>query len=584
MPRPRKPEPDQVGPEQSQEEPSTQTTEVQLPRFRGSIIPPIDSLFIKALPPVLIVCVVVAVVVNPDGTANVIDGLRTHITAGWTWYFVAYSVLAVALCVWLTFSKLGKVRLGGPKAKPEHSAFAWYSMLFACGQGIGLIFWSLAQPIMMKEDSAILPITGNPGEGGIVWTYFHWGFTAWAIYGGIAACLAYSHHNLGKTLTFREATVDILPKKAQRPAGVVIEMLAIIATVLGLATSFSFAAIQFSSGLSSLTSLESGNTVWLIVIAVFAVLAAFSAFMGVDKGMKRISELNTILSVVLVLGVLLFGPTVYILSNLVQTSGSFISNFLSMSFFTAPELTMTPIDSWQDSWNGWWTVFIWCWVIAFSPFVAGFIARISRGRTIREFVVGVTIVPSIIVMVWVGIIASAGMFYDEKSGGAVTEAVGIDNAAGLFEMLGMIPYIGTILIIVATVLVGTYYVTSLDSGTYALAEFVNAPKKASSAFRVVLVVSIAVVAIVLLSLGSDSVVDTVQTGTIIGAFPFSFVVLLMIINLFRRLRHRDRETRLLEREVNDPEVRPEDFTVDEHGLPLPPEEIPDDIPGLPEKS
>ena len=175
------------------------------------------------------------------------------------------------------------------------------------------------------------------------------------------------------------------------------------------------------------------------------------------------------------------------------------------------------------------------------------------------------------------------MFYDEKSGGAVTEAVGIDNAAGLFEMLGMIPFIGTILIIVATVLVGTYYVTSLDSGTYALAEFVNAPKKASSAFRVVLVVSIAVVAIVLLSLGSDSVVDTVQTGTIIGAFPFSFVVLLMIINLFRRLRHRDRETRLLEREVNDPEVRPEDFTVDEHGLPLPPEEIPDNIPRLPEK-
>ncbi|WP_218192349.1 BCCT family transporter [Brachybacterium vulturis] len=542
---------------------------VVLPRFRGRLIPPLDRGIIMVLPPLLILAAVIAVIVDPDGAAAVIGRLRTFVTGGFTWWFVAYSLLAFGVCTWLCLSRMGSIRLGGPKARPEHGKFAWYSMLFACGQGIGLIFWSIAEPILLREGAPVVEEAGNPGQAGIVWTYFHWGLTAWAMYCVVAICLAYSHHNLGKTLTFREATVDLLPVRVQRPAGVVIELLAIIATVLGLATSFGFAAMQFSSGLTSFTGILSGPTVWFVVIVVLGGLTALSAFLGVNKGMKRISELNSVLSIVLVIGVFVFGPTVYILSNLSQTFGSFFTSFIPMSFWTGAEGAAAPLGDWSESWNGIWTVFIWCWVIAFSPFVAGFIARISRGRTIREFVLGVTIIPTLIVMVWVAVIGSAGIYYDDRSGGSVSADVAENTSAGLFSMIEMIPVVGGPLLVIATILVATYYVTSLDSGTYALAEFVSAPKKSGPLFRVVLVASIGTVAVLLLALGGVNVVDTVQTGTIIGAFPFSFVILLMIINLVRRLRSRNKSVRQLEKDINDPGHRAEDETIDSDGIPRP---------------
>lgn len=500
-------------------------------------IPKLDRMLITAVPPLLIVALLVTVTINPTGVAATIATMRTWVTGNFTWFFVAYSLTALGVCLWLVFAKIGSIRLGGPQARPEHNKFAWYSMLFACGQGIGLIFWSVAEPIMLRDDSPVVrPLNGNTSEGGIVWSYFHWGLTAWAMYCVVAVCLAYSHYNLGKTLTFREATVDILPVRTRRAAGVVVELLAIIATILGLSTSFGFAAMQFSSGVTSFTGIESSTQMWLIVILVLGGLTAASAFFGINKGMKRISEANSVLSIILVAGVFAFGPTIYLLSNLSETFGSFIANFVQMSFWTDSPAIRVPLAAWQDSWNGWWTVFIWCWVIAFSPFVGGFIARISRGRTLREFVIGVTVIPSIIVMVWIGVIGSAAIYYDDSTGRAVSKAVGQDTSSGLFVALEAVPFVGGLLLVVATILVATYYVTSLDAGTYALAEFVSAPKTSGPAFRVVLVTGIAAVAVVLLTLGGSAVVDTVQTGTIIGAFPFAFVILLMIANLIRRLR------------------------------------------------
>lgn len=534
---------------------STGKPPVEVPRFMGRQIPPLDRVLIMVIPPVLIVAAVIWVIMDSDGAAQAISTLRTFVTSEFTWLFIIYSLIAIIVCIWAAFSKFGKVRLGGPTAKPLHGRFAWYSMLFACGQGIGLIFWSVAEPIMLRDENPVIPMTGTGGaeEGGIVWTYFHWGLTAWAMYCVVALCLAYSHHNLGKTLTFREATVDILPKKAQRPAGVVIELLAIIATVLGLATSFGFAAMQFGSGITSFTGIASGPVMWLIVIGVFATITGISAYIGINKGMARLSMANSILSIVLVAAVFIFGPTVYMISTMTQTFGSFGQHFLSMSFFTDFQLAATSLDTWQDSWNGWWTVFIWCWVIAFSPFVAGFVARISRGRTIREFVLGVTVIPSLIVMFWVGVIGGAAIYYDDQTDRAISDGVAADTSSGLFLMLEQIPLVGTALLVVATVLVATYYITSLDAGSYALGEFVTAPRKSSPFFRVILVISIGTVATVLLSIGGEAVVDTVQTGTIIGAFPFSFVILLMIANFIRRLHKRNKQTRLMERAINDPD-------------------------------
>lgn len=537
-----------------------------VPRFTGRDLPPLSRLIIQLTPPLAIILLISTVLTNPDGVASVISELRTFVTGGFTWLFVMYSLFAVAMCAWLIFSKVGtRTRLGGPNAKPEYSNFAWYSMLFACGQGIGLIFWSVAQPIMLRDESPVVQTLGtNVAGNGLVWAYFHWGFTAWAMYCVVAVCLAYSHHNLGKTLTFREATVDLLPKWARGGAGVVVELLAIMATILGLSTSFGFAAMQFSTGFASLTGLTSGPGLWLFVIIGFGIVAAISAFYGINKGMRLISETNSVLSIVLVIAVFVFGPTVFIISNMTESFGAYAMNFVAMSFWTDAPSTAKALASWKDSWNGWWTVFIWCWVIAFSPFVAGFIARISRGRTLREFVIGVTVVPSLIVMVWIAVIGSAAIYYDDLSARGISAAVGKDVSSGLFVMLESMPVVGSLLMIVATVLVATYYVTSLDAGTYALAEFVSAPKKAGPWFRVVLVFSIASVTTVLLTLGGSAVVDTVQTGTIIGGFPFSIVILLMIINTIRRLLKRDGATRELEKIVNNPDPKVK-LKLDEHG-------------------
>ena len=539
---------------------------VTIPRFTGRDLPDVSRFLIQFLPPLAIILLIATVLMNPDGVASVISELRTFVTGGFTWLFVVYSLFAVAVCAWLIFSKVGsRVRLGGPNAKPEYSNFAWYSMLFACGQGIGLIFWSVAQPIMLRDESPVVQTLGaNVAGNGLVWSYFHWGFTAWAMYCVVAVCLAYSHHNLGKTLTFREATVDLLPKWARGGAGVVIELLAIMATILGLSTSFGFAAMQFSSWLTSFTGLSSGPALWLFVIIGFGTVAAISAFFGINKGMRLLSETNSILSIVLVVAVFVFGPTVFILSNMTESFGAYVMNFVAMSFWTDASSTAKELGSWKDSWNGWWTVFIWCWVIAFSPFVAGFIARISRGRTLREFVIGVTVIPSLIVMVWVAVIGSAAIYYDDLTARGVSAAVGKDVSSGLFVMLDAMPIVGSVLMVVATVLVATYYVTSLDAGTYALADFVSAPKPSGARFRVVLVFSIASVTIVLLTLGGTAVVDTVQTGTIIGGAPFSIVILLMIINTIRRLLKRDSATRQLEKIVNDPDPNVE-LKVDDRG-------------------
>ena len=528
---------------------------VVIPRFTGKDLPPFGRLIIQFTPPLAIILLIAAVLTNPDGVAAIISEMRTFVTGGFTWLFVLYSLFAVAVCAWLIFSKVGsRVRLGGPNAKPEYSDFAWYSMLFACGQGIGLIFWSVAQPIMLRDESPVVQTIGtNVAGNGIVWAYFHWGFTAWAMYCVVAVCLAYSHHNLGKTLTFREATVDMFPKWARCGAGVVIELLAIMATILGLATSFGFAAMQFTSGLTSFTGLNESPALWLAVIIGFGTIAAISAFFGINKGMRLISETNSILSIVLVVAAFIFGPTLFILSNITETFGAFFANFVAMSFWTDAPSTAKALTSWKDSWNGWWTVFIWCWVIAFSPFVAGFIARISRGRTLREFVIGVTVIPSLIVMLWIGVLGSAAIYYDDLTGRGVSAAVSANVSSGLFVMLESMPMVGSLLLVVSTILVATYYITSLDAGTYALADFVSAPKQAGAWFRVILVFSIAAVTTVLLTVGGSAVVDTVQTGTIIGGFPFSIVILLMIVNTIRRLRKRDSAIRELEKLVNNPD-------------------------------
>ncbi len=498
-----------------------------------------DDAIIKVLSLAVVGGVVVVAVVSAEGAASAIGGFRTGVTQYFTWYFVVLASLALFYCVYMAASRRGRIVLAGPDAKPEYGNFAWYSMLFACGQGIGLIFWSVAEPIMVRHDN---PLAGRVGldavDGALIWSYFHWAVHAWAIYCVVALCLAISFHNGKAPLTFRDAVVGVIPPAAQRTAGLVVEVVAILATVFGLSTSFAFAAMQLGAGLSQTFGVENAGILRVGVIAGIAVVAAISVYIGIEKGMKRISEANSALSILLVVSVLVFGPTLYILSIVPQTIGEYGASMLWMGLWTDAAGAMSPIESWMNSWNGWWTVFIWCWCWAFSPFVGSFIARISKGRTIREFVIGVLGVPSVICVIWIGAVGGAAIFFDDASGGAVTEAVNRDTSLGLFAMLKQIEWapVSFALLLVATILVGTYFITSLDSGVHALAGFVASASRPSKTFRAALVVGIALIAFLLLTIGGESVVGTVQTGTIIGALPYTVVVLLMMANTLRVTR------------------------------------------------
>jgi transporter, BCCT family protein len=496
-----------------------------------------DDRIIKTVSLVLVAVVVVFAVLNGEAAARAIGSFRTFVTGNFTWYFVVLATMALMFCIYMAIGERGSIVLGGKGAKPEYGRFAWYSMLFACGQGIGLIFWSVAEPILVKDDDPIQAhMSVDKLDGALIWSYFHWAVHGWAIYCVVALCLALSFHNRKAPMTFRDAVVGMFPENTRRPIGLAVEIIAILATVFGLSTSFAFAAMQLSSGLVQTFGLGNGSLIRIVVIIGIGVFAGVSVYLGIEKGMKRVSEVNSILSIVLVVGVLIAGPTLYLLSVLPQTAGQYFWSMWWMGTWTDAGSAMAPPHVWSDSWNGVWTVFIWCWCWAFSPFVGSFIARISRGRSVREFVVGVLGIPSAICVVWIGVVGGAALFYDETRDGVVSEAVGQDTSLGLFAMLKELPYRPVVfsLLLAATILVGTYYLTSLDSGVHALSGFVASASKPSRVFRVTLVVGIAAIAFLLLSIGGESLVGTVQTGTIIGALPYTVVVLLMMLNTVRQ--------------------------------------------------
>lgn len=495
-----------------------------------------DDVAIRIATAAVVVIIVVAAIANPQAAYGIIQSIRTGITEYFGWWIVLAATLALGLCLWIAFGKYRSIRLGGPTAKPEYSRFAWYSMLFACGQGIGLIFWSVAEPILVRADNPLLDtVSAGPVNGAMAWSYFHWAVTAWAIYCVVAVCMAYARFNRGKSGSFRGTCEDILPKPIRRAGGLVIEWLAIITTILGLATSFGFASMQFSSGVSSLFGIESTLLLKIGVIVVIGLITAISVFVGVQKGMQRISKANSVLSIVLLVLVFVFGPTLFLLHLIPESIGTYLQTFIPMSTFMDMP-SAGGLATWSDSWNGVWSVFIFCWCFAFSPFVASFIASISRGRTLREFVLGIIGIPSIVVIIWIGIIGGTALNFDDALGGAITAAVMQDTSSGLFAMGEAIPYVGVVVVALSTVLVGTYFITSIDSGVHALSGFVSTAAKPSAAFKAVLVGLISVVTLALLLLGGNGVLDTIQTGTIVGALPFTVIVVIMVANFIRAVR------------------------------------------------
>ncbi|UKM63781.1 BCCT family transporter [Flavobacteriaceae bacterium GSB9] len=442
------------------------------------------------------------------------------------WFFILTVNILLVTAVILAFSKFGKIKLGGRNATTDFSNFSWYSMLFSAGMGIGLIFYGVAEPIQHFSTPPI-PVNGevDAAKQAFQFTFLHYGLHPWAVYGMIALAFAFFTFNRKLPLTVRSLFAPLLGKKIYGVFGHLVDTLAVIACLFGLATTLGFGAQQVGSGLNFLFDIENSVKTQVIFITLTTLLATASIVSGLDKGVKLLSVLNIRIAAVFMLLMLIIGPTVFLLDSFIENIGLYFQNLVELG-------TYTEVYS-ETKWQNNWTVFYWAWWIAWSPFVGIFIARISKGRTIREFLTGVVILPTLFSFLWFTIFGSSAIYLELNQLADISSAVTLDISTALFEMLKNYPF-SAILSLVAILLVISFFVTSSDSGSLVI-DFITTGGKldAPVGTRVFWALVEGLLAISLLIGGGLS---TLQTAVMLAAFPFAIILLVMTFSLIKGLK------------------------------------------------
>ena len=472
-----------------------------------------------------------------------------NVNFGW-FYILAVNVFIGAL-VFFALSKYGKIRLGGVEAEREFSTFAWMAMLFSAGMGIGLMFFSVAEPMWHLGTGGgnlfdVAPQTGAAAQAALGVTFFHWGFHPWAVYGLVALGLGFFSFNRGLPLTFRSVFYPLLGDRIYGWPGHVIDLVTVFATLFGLATSLGLGAQQVNVGLSRVTETLTGSalvpisiTSQVLIIAFITAIATLSVAAGLEGGVKRLSTLNVYIMFVFLAFIFVAGPTLYLLDAIPQSIGFYLQNFAFMSFFTESFLG-EGVQGGYANWQHFWTVFYWGWWIAWSPFVGLFIARISKGRTVRQMVVGVLLIPTSFSFVWLGAFGGAAIYAEQVLGtglyGTLTNAESFGQARAMFAMLEAFP-LTTITSIVAVLLVTTFFVTSSDSGSLVIDHLTSGGKHdVPRAQRIFWAVSEGTVAAVLLIGGGAAATNALQTAAITTGLPFAAILLLMVYTVYLGLK------------------------------------------------
>jgi choline/glycine/proline betaine transport protein len=484
-------------------------------------------------PPVFVTASVLALafvlyaVLFPVGAEATFSAMRDWTTATAGWFYVLSVALFLIFVVLLGLSGAGAIKLGRDESTPEYSYGSWFAMLFSAGMGIGLMFFGVAEPLLHMIDPPVGDaLTVEAARQAMRITFFHWGVHAWAIYAVVALALAYFAYRHGLPLAIRSAFYPLIGERIHGPIGHAVDVFAVLGTLFGVATSLGVGVVQINAGLNELVDLPVGVGVQVILIAVITLIATLSVGLGLDAGIQRISVLNIVLAIVLVVFVLVAGPTVFLLQTLVQNTGMYLSNLIDMTFnLYAYEPT---------GWIGGWTLFYWAWWIAWSPFVGMFIARISRGRTIREFVMSVLLVPVGFTFVWMTVFGDTAIHMVLVGGvTGLAEAVAIDESVALFQFFALLPF-ATVTSVLATLLVVTFFVTSSDSGSLVVDMLTNGGNEVSPTWqRVFWAVVEGLIAAALLLAGG---LAALQTATLAAALPFTIVMLLMCWGMIRALR------------------------------------------------
>ncbi|PZD95437.1 glycine/betaine ABC transporter permease [Paenibacillus sambharensis] len=455
---------------------------------------------------------------------------------GWFYLFATFGFLLFAL--FLAFGKYGKIRLGADDDEPEYTTLTWFAMLFSAGMGIGLVFWGVAEPLThyVAPPEGAGSQTTDAARLAMRYSFFHWGLHPWGIYAVIALSLAYFQFRKGYKGLISATFRPLLGSRVEGPVGRAIDILAILATVFGVATSLGLGALQINGGLTHLFGMPATIGYQLAIIGVVTVLYLLSATTGLDRGIKILSNLNLRLAVLLLLFVLFAGPTSFIFDTFTATVGGYLQNIVQMS------LRLTPFS--QGTWVGAWTLFYWAWWIAWAPFVGSFIARVSRGRTIREFVLGVLLVPSAFGFLWFAVFGGTGLHMEMFEGSDLGEVVASDVTMALFNLLEHLP-MGMLLSGLATLLILTFFITSADSATFVLGMMSsegdpNPPNRIKLTWGIL---QSSIAAVLLLSGGLGGL----QTASIVAALPFAVIMVLMCVSLTKALEGETKDMQKRER-------------------------------------
>ena len=460
------------------------------------------------------------------------------------WMYMLMTSFFLGFAVWLALSRYGKIRLGQPDDRPEFGRFAWFAMLFQAGMGIGLVFWSVSEPVTHYADPPLgmaQPETAGAASLALQTAFFHWGLHPWAIYAVVGLAVAYFSYRRGMT-NLQVSTVfrPLIGDRVDGPIGKAIDVIAIIATLFGVAVSLGLGTLQIDAGLGEAFGLPSGIALQLIIIAITAVAYMLSASTPINKGVNILSQTSMYVAFALLVYFVIVGPTLLQLNAFTQETGVYLANLIPQSF------NMAAFEPQEATWLADWTIFFWATWIAWAPYVGVFIARISRGRTIREFILGVMIAPTIFSMIWFSVFGGAAIDADNQTNGAISTAAGNSEALGLFAYLAQNPL--TLLTSIAMIfLVWIFFVAGADAGTIVLGSMsaggVLNPK---TAIKLTWGAIMGALAAILLLVGG---LDALQNGAILAATPFAILMCLMCWCLYKTLKRDYREERGQIREI-----------------------------------
>jgi glycine betaine transporter len=502
---------------------------VQSPPKPNGFLGPYDpKLFWSTL--ALISAITLWGILAPDNFSKAMSSSQGWVSVNFGWFFMLSVSIFIVFLAWVAMSRYGSIPLGQDGELPEFSFTSWVAMLFSCGIGIGFIFWGVAEPLYhyMSPPYLAKGATGAAAPVAMQISLLHWGIHGWACYAVAGLAIAYSTYRLKLPLSISNSLHGILGEKTNGFWGKLVDFLAAFATIAGIATSLGMGLMSIKFGINHVFGAELGTTGLVVVMLFLIVGYTISAVSGLNKGIKYLSNINMVLAFLVLIFFLFAGPTRFLLNLMVDSVGQYFSNFVFMSFWTDPMAQAS-----EGKWLGWWTIFYWCWWIAWGPFVGGFVARISKGRTIREFIFGVVLVPLVITFVWFNVVGGSALHAEMNGTLEMYKAISADAGSGIFTLLSQYP-LGSLVSFVVFFNLIIFLITSADSASFFVGMIISGGElEPSTPIKLIFGFLIGSITVVLLITGG---LKALQTASIVAALPFAFVMLGMVVSTILMLK------------------------------------------------